>query len=149
MIGEPAVEAFWARFLASVAAKRLVAPPKLFEAFAVGATPEQADAGAALILAGEKTATSAHASEFDPAQGPPTPGALSILLDGAGRPVAVVETVEIKARTLDQLDADFALDYGEWDRTLPTLRRELATWHADKPKPLTLLCERFRVVYRE
>ena len=141
--------AFWRAFQASDAsltyphARRPEAKP--FEAFSIGASPEDADAGATLILSGEKTATSSPLDGFDPEIGPPPLGALSMVLNGAGEPVAIVETVEIEQRRLQDLDEAFAFDYGEWDRTLPTLRQKLAGFYGEDDP--ALYCERFRVVY--
>jgi len=146
---------FWQKFLSSKAGQKFESP-RLYEAFSIGTGKEDADSGARLILDGLKTATSAHPSEFDVDSGPPFPGALSILLDGSGKPVAVLETLEVNLRKLDQLDEDFARDYGEWDRTLETLQSKLAAYYEPFVQSrddsgvgdLKLLCERFQIVLR-
>jgi uncharacterized protein YhfF len=139
----PAVAAFWERFLASGAAP---AGARFCDAFAIGGADESADAGAALILSGRKTATSSLLSDYPPG-GEPFVGAPSVLLAGGGRPVAVVETVQARRLTLDALDEGLAADDGERDRTLATLRRGLAAYDAlDAETPLP--CERFRVIWR-
>ncbi len=138
-----AVTEFWSRFLASEAA-RGIAEPELYGTFAVGSSAEDADTGAKLILEGRKTATSSLLGDFEE---PPFAGALSVLLDGSKQPVAVVETLEVSERKLDELDDVFARDYGEWDRTLATLKSELGAYYGSRDA--LLLCERFRVIYRE
>ena len=45
------------------------------------------------------------------------------VLDGADVPVAVIETTELTQRRFDEVDAAFAVDEGEGDRTLASWRR--------------------------
>lgn len=113
--------------------------------FAFGDSPALADQLAALVVAGRKTAT--VMTPHDPNR--PELGLLSIVLDGAGAPVCVIETVELTARRFDEVDEAFAFDEGEGDRTLPSWRaaheryfRRLGVFAADMP----LICERFRLV---
>lgn len=150
-----ATSKFWWNFLSSREAQEFV-DPRLYEDFSIGEGKEDSDAGAKLILDGLKIATSAHPSEYGDDPGPPFPGALSVLLDGSGKPVAVLETLEVNLRKLSELDGEFARDYGEWDRTLETLQSELAAYYRPLVQntdngdggDLELLCERFRVVFR-
>lgn len=99
-------------------------PGDWYEPMAIGSTRESRDAGAALILAGVKTATSALPSEFADGR-PPFPGALSVVLDGSGRPRGVVETLRKELRPFGSADEAFAAAYGEGDRTLAWFRREI------------------------
>lgn len=122
-----------------------------FAPMKIGSTPAGADEGAALILAGKKTATSAP-----PWEEPAFPGALSVLLDGRNRPVAVVETLTVEARTFGSLDPDFARAYGEGDGTLAGFRADTGGYYAqafaDRGLPFgddtTLVAETFRVKHR-
>lgn len=147
MTPSPEVQRFWNAFCASGAAPE---GARLLEAFQIGDTPESADVGAALVLSGAKTATSQLSSAGAAA---PSPGDFSVLLDGAGRPVAAVETVAVAERSLDAMDEAFARAYGEWDRRLSTLRRELTAHYGVEAKRLgvpfdaatPLLCEWFAV----
>ncbi len=149
------LQAFWERFLRSPAA-RLVCSPQCYGTMRVGLSPDDADAGAELILDERKTATSSHPSEYG-TQGPPFVGALSIVVDGSDQPVAIVETIEVELRKLKDLDDAFAEAYGEWDQTAETLRSELATYYSafrpseggDAAQGMELLCERFRIIYSE
>ena len=82
--------------------------------FAFGDGPALADELAALVLAGKKTATCWAASD-----GPLTSvGKRMVMLDGSGAPLAVLETVELALRRFDEVDAAFAFDEGEGDRSL-------------------------------
>lgn len=130
-------------------------PGDWYEPMAIGSTPESRDAGAALILAGVKTATSALPSEFADGR-PPFPGALSVVLDGADRPCGVVETVRAELRPFGSADEAFAAEYGEGDRTLAWFRREIGDHYrglaARSGEPFgddtILLFEWFRLVAR-
>jgi len=121
------ISAFWERFLRSPAAQK-IADLRLYDTMRVGSSPIDADHGAALILAEEKTATSSHPSEYGEHPGRPFVGALSIVLDGSDRPIAVVETLEVHLRKLSHLDEAFARDYGEWDKTAKTLKAQLEAY---------------------
>jgi uncharacterized protein YhfF len=59
----PAIAAFWREFLASVP-NATDAAARFYESFRIGDTTDSADAGAALILSGVKTATSSLLLEY-------------------------------------------------------------------------------------
>jgi uncharacterized protein YhfF len=84
------------------------------ETFSFGDSPALADEPAALVLAGRKRATCWAASEGMLSE----VGKRMVMLDGSGRPRAVLETLEITRHRFDQVDAAFAYDEGEGDRTL-------------------------------
>lgn len=114
--------------------------------FSFGDSPALADELAALVLAGLKTATCGHADTDEPAF---PVGALSVMIDGAGRPRAVIETVEVTRRRFREVDAAFAHDEGEGDRTLQFWReahRAYFTRAGVFAEDMPLWCERFRVV---
>jgi len=96
---------------------------RLLEQFSFGDSPELADELAQLVLAGKKRATCWAVSD-----GPSTAvGKRMVMLDGAGRPRAIVETVELTQRRFDEVDEAFAFDEGEDDRTLASWRHLIAT----------------------
>lgn len=87
---------------------------------------------------------------------PTRPGEKSIVLDGGGNPLCIIETAEVTVRRFDEVDEEFAREEGEGDlsleywrgahrrffgRTLPNIGRSFA-------EDMPLVCERFRVVYR-
>jgi len=84
------------------------------ETFSFGDSRELADELAALVLDGKKTATCWPVSQGELT----TLGKRMVMLDGAGRPRAVLETVELTNRRFGEVDAAFAYDEGEGDRTL-------------------------------
>jgi uncharacterized protein YhfF len=133
-------------------------PSGYYAAFYFGTLPDHGRKIAELVLEGTKTASGAPLWAYE-AEGkrPPGPGDLSIVEDGFDNPLCIVETTEVRILSLDEVDETFAYDGGEWDRTL-------ATWHAEYwdyiqeecarigREPLMtapLVCERFRVIYRE
>ncbi len=151
----PAVRCFWEEFVRQVD-DPAGAKARFYEAVGIGDTKASADEGAALVVAGRKTATSSLLWEYETTgKPPPEVGALSILIDGDEKPVCVFETTWLEVRAFSQVDAQFARDYGEWDGTLKTWRAQCWAYYADQCRALDrvpdrempLLCERFRVVY--
>ena len=153
---EGRVEAYWRAYLKTLPAGS-PARDEGYVAEPFGDGPELADELGALILAGTKTATCSALWEWE-AEGetPAQPGEKSIVLDGEGGPLCVIETTEVEIRRFDEVDEEFASDEGEGDcsleywreahrrffgRTLPKIGRGFA-------EDLPLVCERFRVVYR-
>ncbi|MGO1852046.1 MAG: ASCH domain-containing protein [Microbacterium sp.] len=132
-------------------------PPSVPEAWAFGATPEHADGLLALVLAGTKTATASSFWDYD-ATGDALPevGDLSIILDSAGAPRAVIETTATATVPFDEVAAEHAHAEGEGDRTLAHWREvhELF-WreHSENPRGFELdmpvLCEQFRLIYAD
>ena len=118
---------------------------RTLETFSFGDNPALADELAELVLAGKKTAT-CWAAE----QGLLTDvGKRMVVLDGAGRPRAVIETVELTQHRFPDVDAAFANDEGEGDRTLASWRRAHEAYFTRLGQftpDMLLWCERFRVV---
>lgn len=109
------IRAFWAAFCAE---RGVEGEP--FDIDGFGDSPELADHLAGLIVAGEKRATCALARWYESASHGrlPRPGDFSIVLNGAGAPVAVIETVEVRVGPVSSVDAAFAFDEGEGDKSL-------------------------------
>jgi uncharacterized protein YhfF len=118
--------------------------------FAFGDSPALADELLALVLAGKKTATCAALRDYaenDPSK--PVVGRRDVVLDGAGRPAAVIETIEITYRRFDAVGEEFARDEGEGDRTLAEWREGHGAYfrrNGGFSPDMELLCERFRLV---
>jgi uncharacterized protein YhfF len=115
--------------------------------FPFGDGPELADELLALILAGRKTATCWSAAE-----GPKGTevGKQWVVEDGAGRPRAVLQTIELTQRRFDQVDPAFAADEGEGDRSLAYWRaahQNYFTRNGGFSSDMLLWCERFRLVH--
>ena len=150
------IEAYWRSYLQALPADSPERDGR-YEAEAWGDSPELADELGALIADGTKTATCSALWEYE-ADGSPLPevGARVVVLGGEGEPLCIVETTEVEVRPYDEIDAGFAREEGEGDRSLEYWRE--AHWRffsrtlprIDKgPAPdMPLVCERFRVIYR-
>ena len=78
-------------------------------------------------------------------------GKRMVMLDGEGTPAAVIETVELTRRRFDEVDAAFAFDEGEGDRSLAWWRaahQRYFTRRGTFAPDMELWCERFRVLQR-
>jgi uncharacterized protein YhfF len=119
-------------------------------AFSFGDSPALADELLALVLAGRKTATCAALRDYaEDNADKPVVGRRDVVLDGAGRPAAVIETVEITYRRFDEVDDAFARDEGEGEATLEQWRGDHETYFRRNgcfAPDMDLLCERFRLV---
>jgi uncharacterized protein YhfF len=117
----------------------------LLESFSFGDTPELADSLARLVVAGRKRATCWPVGEGQQTH----VGKRMVMLDGAGKPAAVLETVELTTRRFCEVDEAFAYDEGEGDRTLQYWREAHQSYFARRgtfSPDMPLWCERFRVV---
>lgn len=129
-------------------------------AWSFGATPEQADELLALVLDGTKTATAGALADYQPdgdsaAEPLPEPGTLSILLDGAGHPRALIEATHVAVVRFDQVDEEHAYLEGEGDRSLGHWRQvherffaETSTDGRPHSPDMPVVLERFRVLHR-
>lgn len=118
------------------------------DAFSFGDSPQMADELLALVLSGRKRATCWPADE-EPA--PPAPGTCEVVLSGSGVPTAIIRTIEVTKRRFDEVDAAFAFDEGEGDRSLAYWREEhirYFTRHGCFRPDMMLWCERFELVER-
>ena len=116
------------------------------ESFAFGDSPELADELFGVLLIGKNTATCWAASEGDKGV---VVGKRWIVKDGQGRPSAVLETIEVMRRRFGEVDAAFAHDEGEGDRTLADWREahtDYFTRRSEFSPDMELYCERFRLV---
>ena len=81
-------------------------------------------------------------------------GTWSVVQDGRGHPLAVIESVEVRVVPFLEVEDQFAFDEGEGDRTLAWWREAHRRYFARQPgseafsDQQRVQCERFRVVYR-
>ena len=116
--------------------------------FAFGDSPALADALLALVLDGRKTASCGALRDFG-ADGETLPevGRRDVVLDGAGQPAAVIETLEVTRCRFADVPEEFALaegegDFAAWRAGHITYFERNGGWSED----LELVCERFRLV---
>ena len=126
-------------------------------AWSFGDDARLADELLALVLEGTKTATStAEASLTHEGEPMPVVGDLSILLDGAGWPRALIRTTSVETVPFAEIRADVAAAEGEDDRSLDSWRREHEVYFrrvlegtgAEFGPDLPVVVERFEVVYQ-
>jgi len=156
------LEAFWtrARNVAGIAPLEAVLgqddaaslrPP----AFAFGDGPDMSDRLAKLVLDGEKSATSAWLASYE-AEGIDIPevGDLSIMCDGADRPLALLRTVDVRKIPFADVGPEIAQAEGEG--TLDEWKAEHRDFFARECAALGIefdpegevVVEFFEVVYR-
>ncbi|MDR1851520.1 MAG: ASCH domain-containing protein [Propionibacteriaceae bacterium] len=130
----------------------VVAPP----AWSFGDTPQMADELLGLVLEGKKTATCGLLSDYEEEHEPlPEVGDLSIILDGQGRPRALVRNYYVAMLPFKDVDAEQAYLEGEGDRTLDYWRKAHEEYFtaclAEAGKTFTedveVVEERFEVLY--
>ncbi len=149
------IDAFWQRYLATLPSG---APrPAGYTAWAFGDGPEMADELGALVVEGAKTATCGLLWEYEADGDPvPVPGDLSIITAGDGRPLCIIKTTEITVQPFNTVDARFAYDEGEGDRSYDYWReghwrfftRACERLGREASETMPVVCERFRVVFR-
>jgi len=122
-----------------------------------GDSPQMADELGALIVDGVKTATCSALWEWEAeGESPVKPGAVTIVLDGSGQPMGIVETVEVTIRKYNQVDARFARAEGEGDLSLEYWREAHRNFFSRVlPKigkvfseEMPLVCEQFKLIYK-
>lgn len=118
-----AAAALWSDYAAAHPASVRLCPEYTVEHF--GDTARLADELLHEVMHGAKRATSELASEFA-ARGDSLPrvGSHWIACDGAGIPGVVLRSTELRLGRFADVDAHFAWDEGEGDRSLDTWRRE-------------------------
>jgi uncharacterized protein YhfF len=118
---------------------------RTLRSFAFGDSPALADELLELVLKGVKTATCSTEDEPNISK----PGERWIVLDGRGKPRCVIESVEVIFQPYSEVDAAFAFDEGEGDRSLTYWRDGHRRYFGRLGKfseDMMLMCERFRLV---
>lgn len=149
-------EPYWQQFLATLPDNSPIRKDK-YVAEQLGDSPNLAHELAALIVSGKKTATCSALWEWQAEGNPITEvGLKTIVLDGAGEPVCIIETTEVTVRPYDEVDAQFAAEEGEGDLSLDYWRaahwrfftRTLSKIGRKPALDMPLVCERFRVIHQ-
>ena len=148
----------WNDYLASGEPGAADAAGAMYSAWQFGYGVEQGDRLLAYVLNGPKRATTGALWVYE-AEGEavPVPGDFSVLLDGHGVARCIIRTTQVDIVPLDEVDAEFAYDEGEGDRSLEYWREahwefftsELAGIGLTATWSMPVVCERFEVVYRE
>ena len=116
----------------------------------------------AAILAGAKTTTTGTLREYEvEGEELPRPGQRSVVVDSDDRPVAVIETVDVRVVPVREIDVRHAVDEGEGYETVAGWRRAHEEfWHRDQMREAIgdpqftidddtpVVAQRFRLVER-
>jgi uncharacterized protein YhfF len=151
---EPAVLEFWLGYLDRLPPD-LDHPPKAASVFSFGDSRELADELSTLVRQGIKTATCSALLGYDIDQKPlPQTGELSVVLDGSGNPVLIIQTIEVFVLPFNEVSDQFAFDEGEGDRSLAYWRKAHENYFRRNDfkdrafdERVPVVCERFRVVH--
>jgi uncharacterized protein YhfF len=125
-------------------------------AWSFGDNPELADELLRLVLTGRKTGTATLVIELE-REGDKMPeiGEYNIILDGKGKPAAIIRTTSVEIKPFDQVEEAYAYSEGEDDRTLESWKREHWKYWTRKgqelgftmKEDLLVICENFELVY--
>lgn len=153
---EEKITNYWQKFLSTLPFESPY-HSKTYVAEGWGDGPEMADELGALIAQGIKTGTCSALWEWE-AEGNPIPekGLVTVVINGRGEPLCIVETVEVTISNYNEVDADFAHAEGEGDLSLEYWRaahkrfftRTLAKIGKEFSEDMPLVCERFKVIYK-
>jgi uncharacterized protein YhfF len=104
------------------------------------------------VLAGRKTATAGLREDHAPFTDEPLarPGERFLLLDFDDRPVAIVETTEVRIVPAGEIDLEFGIDEGEGFETVADWRAAHENFWASREitDETLIVAERFRLVER-
>ncbi len=149
------VEEFWQAYLDSLDVD--AEKPDSYYASGFGDTPEMADELGKLVVDGVKTGTASLAWEYN-YDGEPLPraGEHSIVLDGNGDPMCIIETTRVYIEPYNMVDEEQAYAEGEGDRSLDYWRdvhwnyfsRRCEVIGREPSEHMPVVCERFQVVYK-
>ena len=149
------IEAFWQDYLDTLPVDSLK-PQTLPEAWYFGDSAKMAVELGELVQQGIKIATCSLLWEYE-YDGDPIPRAdeLSIIIDYDWNPLCIIETTEVEIKPYNEVDAQFAYDEGEGDRSLQYWRdahwrffsRSCQRIGREISETMPLICERFRVIY--
>lgn len=150
------IEEYWQVFITADETRTREYLNRGYTSWYFGDGEEMANELGALVVAGVKTATASLLWSYE-ADGESIPqvGDLSVVTDFHGNPMCIIETTEIRICPFNQVNAQFAYDEGEGDRSLEYWReghwlffsRECAAIECEPDEEMKVVCERFRKVY--
>ena len=155
MAESPAVREYWRSYLDS-RKPELSTQALEYEAWAFGRTSEMADDLGNLVRRGVKIATASLAWAYQ-AEGEAYPevGDISIILDGRGDPMCIIETTDVEVIAFDAVGEKHAYEEGEGDRSPDYWREVHWAFFAEECNSIgrepvldmPVVCERFRLIY--
>jgi uncharacterized protein YhfF len=146
------VAACWEAFCA----QQGIAPETPYQAWHFGDTAELAHELIELVIHGDKRATAGLGWGHDRTpELTPILGGYNLVTEHDGTPRAVTRTTEVARRAFEEVDAKFAFDEGEGDRSLQWWReahwdffsRECATLGREPSQQMPIVLERFELLW--
>jgi uncharacterized protein YhfF len=119
-------------------------------------TPEAATRVGKLVRDRIKTTTSSLAWGLDHiGESLPKVGDISLIVDGNGEPLCMIELTEVEIKPFNAVDEQFAFEYGEGDRTLAFWLRDNWDFHSrwcieigrEPSETMSIVFQRFRLLY--
>jgi len=142
---------YWNRFQ-----KESRVTSRFVSAWSFGDDPKLADELLELVLTGKKTGTATLVIELEK-EGDKMPqvGDHNIILDGKGKPAAIIQTTSVEIKPFNEVEETYAHSEGEDDRTLESWKREHWKYWTRKgqklgftmKEDLPVICENFELVY--
>lgn len=151
---DPRRDAFWDDFLRSL--PEGANTPVAYQAWSFGDSPETADKLGALVIQGIKTATASLVWSYEhEGEALPEVGDYSMILDGRGEPMCIIQNTAVSIHPFNDVDQEQAYLEGEGDRSLAFWRdvhwhffsRECAQIGRTPDETMPVICERFKLVY--
>ncbi len=112
---------------------------------------------AELVLKGEKRATAGLLWGYEEEDEPlPEIGQLTVITNWAKIPQCITETTSVEIRPFDEVDAEFAFEEGEGDKSLEFWRKvhwkffshECKELGKDPHEKMPVILERFKIVFK-
>ena len=150
-------QAFWASFVQSLADNDPRRRAK-YDTFGFGSDAASADELAALVLSGKKRATTSLPIEYTSLnEDLPKAGDLSIILNGEGLPVGIIERISVDLVPFGSVDAEYAAYEGEGDGSLQYWQQAHIYYFNGVCRRLggtledttAVLCQRFKLVWSQ
>jgi uncharacterized protein YhfF len=149
------IEKFWQDYLSTLSEEdRKNAPAYLVDGFAD--TPDAATKVGKLVRDGIKTTSSSLLWGLERLGEPlPKVSDISVVVDGNGDPLCIIEMVEVEIRPFNTVDEQFAYEYGEGERTLAYWLHDNWDFHSrwcreigrEPSETMPIVFQRFRLLY--
>ena len=150
-----AVQEYWQSYLDTLRPEGAF-DDATYSAWAFGNSAEMADGLGDLVKQGVKIATASLAWAYEVEDElSPEVGEISIILDGQGDPLCIIETTDVEVISFAEVSEKHAYEEGEGDRSLTYWREvhwaffseECRQINREPTEDMPVVCERFRLIY--
>jgi uncharacterized protein YhfF len=149
------IETFWQSYLSTLSEEDRKNAP-IYDVDQFANTTEGATKVGKLVRDGVKTTTSSLVWGLEHI-GEPLPKVrdIELIVDGNGEPLCIIELTEVEIKPFNSVDEQFALEYGEGDRTLDFWLSDNWDFHSrscieigrEPSETMPIVFQRFRVLY--